>query len=223
MRIPPFFSVLALGLVNASIALGQPPVAPPAATETPKTNSLEQLQALRQSAHTPEEKVALTAAWLKAHSPTASTHPADKATFRVRMAKLSALPLPPKPTDERGALAWEVRQGLNDTLAQARSPQEVVALIDAFRQLNADLLKELTPKVPPPEKQQRQRTQVSATQTPVKPDNLQNEISEVLRETRAEARTPAETVALTAEFLRLNAEAIAEARPKPPQKTGSPQ
>jgi|GEM_PF-5151916 len=137
------------------------------------------------------------------------------------MAKLSALPLPPKPTDERGALAWEVRQGLNDTLAQARSPREVVTLIDAFRRLNADALRELAPKTPTPEERQAQRAQATAVHA--RPGNLKGEIAEVLRETRAEARNSAETVALTAEFLRLNAEAIAEARPKPPQKTTPPQ
>lgn len=216
------FSVFAVVLGAVPLALGQPPATPHPAPELAKADSLDQLQALRKSARTPEEKVALVDAWLKAHPPTASTRPMSKATFQVRMAALNAQPVPPKPSDEKGALAWEARQGLTATLAMARSPQEAVALTEEFRRLNADVLRELVPRMPTREEIQTSRAQAAVAHPSARPGNLQDEIAEVLRETRAEARTPSETVALTAEFLRLNAKAIAEAYSKN-QKNNPPE
>jgi len=201
MRKSSIFSVLACGLFTTSLARSQPPAPAQPAAEVAKADSLGQLQALRKSARTPEERVALTAAWIKAHP---SATPPAPASSGGKSAPARAL-------TGKAALQEEISRNLREIRAESRDPKERIRQVDEFLRLNKDAIESAKPSLAasPVAAQQAQAASIQA-RLAANPDDVAAQMADALLDIRTHAKNPQERVRLVAELLRLNKDLLKE-------------
>lgn len=210
MRNPPRSPLLALALIISALPIdlsrSAPPNLPNAAQATPKPS----LQALRKSARTPEERIALTDAWIKAHPAATPSAPASRAGKFAPARQLTG----------KAALQEEVSRNLREMRAESSDPKERIRRVDEFRRLNKDAIASLkpSPAAHPAAAQQAYAARIQA-RLAANPDEVAAQMADALLDIRTHAKNPQERVRLVAELLRLNKDLLKEAQvPKPATK-----
>ena len=209
MRNPPRSPLLALALIIFALPIdlsrSAPPNLPNAAQATPKPS----LQALRKSARTPEERIALTDAWIKAHPAATPSAPAS-----------SGKSAPARQLTGEAALQEEVSRNLREMRTESSDPKERIRRVDEFRRLNKDAIASLkpSPDANPAAAQQAYAARIQA-RLAANPDEVAAQMADALLDIRTHAKNPQERVRLVAELLRLNKDLLKEAQaPKPATK-----
>jgi cyanate lyase len=197
--------VLIISILSLEPSRSAPPKLPDAAQATPKTS----LQALRKSARTPEERVALTDAWIKAHP--ATTHPAP--------ASSAGKSAPARQLTGKAALQEEISRNLHEMRAESPDPKEQVRRVDEFLRLNKDAIESLKPfpAANPAAAQQAYAARIQA-RLAAHPDDVSAQMADALLDIRTHAKNPQERVRLVAELLRLNRDLIQETQRVKPKK-----
>lgn len=204
MRNPPPYSLLALALIISTLPIDSsqsaPPNLPDAAQATPKAVSL---QALRKSARTPAERIALTDAWIKAHPSATPSAPASSAGKSA----------PSRALTGKAALQEEISRDLREMRAESPDPKERIRRVDEFRRLNKDAIASLKPSLAanPATAQQAYAARIQARLV-ANPNDVEAQMADALLDIRTHAKSPQEQVRLVAELLRMNKDLLKEAQ-----------
>jgi hypothetical protein len=179
------------------------------------------IENLAKLARSPEELIRLKAAYLYRKPPSieprvsAADMATRKAAYAESLAKIRAKGSVPE------IMAVEIAEGLRETRASARTPEERIQLTTEFYRLNADALAESTH----PKAQTSLSQEVRKISAPARPaqDQLQNQVCEVLEDIRRSAKTPQQLIQQNANFLYLNRDVLQQSpAPATPAKSHLP-